>query len=72
MFDEFFLSFAKLYMQINSLVASLGLSAWAMEQQRMYSQRGNVLFPRWVIVSLARFHKAQRLKEAIIPTAGRF
>ena len=34
---------------------SLDLSAWAMELQRMHSQRGKVLFPHW---------------EAIIPTVG--
>ena len=34
---------------------SLDLSAFTMELQRMYSQRGKVLFPHW---------------EAIIPTVG--
>ena len=43
-----------------------------MDLQRLHSQRGRVLFPHWVIVSLARFHKAQRLKETFIPTAGVF
>jgi len=28
--------------------------------------RGNILFPRWVIVSLGRFHKAKRLKECFL------
>ena len=37
-----------------------------------YSHSGNVLFPHWVIVSLARLHQAKRLQETIIPTVGIF
>ena len=35
-----------------------------------HSHTGNVLFPYWEIVSLARLHQAKRLQETIIPTAG--
>ena len=36
----------------------------------MYSQRGKVLFPHWVIVSLARLHQAKRLKECLMFNKG--
>ena len=51
---------------------SLDLSAFTMELQRMHSQRGKVLFPHWVIVSLARFHKGlAQLKECLMFNKGR-